>query len=86
MTGIPPEGDFGGQDSWADEELWSYEIGSKTTFHRGRSVLNTALFHMDIGDPAAGFGIVDLDQERGALVGYLTNQPRTLGVNWRMRF
>jgi iron complex outermembrane receptor protein len=41
---------FGGQDEWKDEELWNYEVGSKTTFGEGRGSFNIAAFYMDISD------------------------------------
>jgi iron complex outermembrane receptor protein len=44
-----------------------------------------ALFVNNVTDERA---LLALDQERGTLarVGYLTNQPRTYGVNTRVRF
>jgi iron complex outermembrane receptor protein len=41
---------FGGRDSWEDEELWNYEIGSKSTFGGGSGTFNIAAFYMDISD------------------------------------
>ena len=41
---------FGGRDSWKDEELWNYEIGTKTEFASGRGSFNIAAFYMDISD------------------------------------
>lgn len=41
---------FGGREAWKDEELWNYEVGSKSAFSNGRGSLNVALFHMDISD------------------------------------
>lgn len=41
---------FGGRDSWEDETVWNYEIGSKSTIGGGRGTLNIAAFHMDITD------------------------------------
>ncbi len=41
---------FGGQDSWDDEELWNYEVGSKSSFGRGRGSFNASVFHADISD------------------------------------
>ncbi|MDA8020717.1 MAG: TonB-dependent receptor, partial [Thermoanaerobaculia bacterium] len=41
---------FGGRDSWDDETLWNYEVGSKSTFMDGRGTFNIAAFHMDIED------------------------------------
>lgn len=41
---------FGGRDTWADEELWNYEVGSKSTLGGGRGAFNIAAFHADISD------------------------------------
>ena len=41
---------FGGRDEWEDEELWNYEIGSKSVIMDGRGSFNAALFYMDISD------------------------------------
>ena len=41
---------FGGRDSWDDENLWNYEVGSKSTIMGGRGAFNIAAFHMDISD------------------------------------
>ncbi|NJL28848.1 MAG: TonB-dependent receptor [Thermoanaerobaculia bacterium] len=41
---------FGGRDSWNDEKLWNYEIGSKTTLGGGSGSFSTAAFYMDIDD------------------------------------
>ena len=41
---------FGGNDSWDDETLWNYEVGSKSTFMDGRGTFNISAFHMDIED------------------------------------
>ncbi len=39
---------FGGRDSWKDEEVWNYEVGTKSTF--GRGTFNVAAFYQDISD------------------------------------
>ncbi|MES1240172.1 MAG: TonB-dependent receptor [Acidobacteriota bacterium] len=39
---------FGGHDSWEDEEIWNYEVGSKSTIGGGRGVFNVAAYYMDI--------------------------------------
>ena len=36
--------------SYDEETLWSYEVGSKTSFFDGRIIFNTALYYMDIDD------------------------------------
>lgn len=41
---------FGGRETWKDEELWNYELGSKSTFLEGRGIFNIAAFYMDITD------------------------------------
>jgi iron complex outermembrane receptor protein len=41
---------FGGHNSWNDETLWNYEIGSKSKLAGGRGSLNVAAFYMDIKD------------------------------------
>jgi len=41
---------FGGQDTWDDETLWNYEVGSKSSFQGGRYTFNVAAFSMDISD------------------------------------
>ena len=41
---------FGGRDTWEDEELWNYELGSKSSFMGGRGTFNVAAFYMDIKD------------------------------------
>ena len=39
---------YQGHDSWKDETLWNYEVGSKTTLAGGRGSLNVAGFYADI--------------------------------------
>ncbi|MEE8522437.1 MAG: TonB-dependent receptor, partial [Thermoanaerobaculia bacterium] len=41
---------FSGQDNWDDEELWNYEVGSKSTVMGGRGTFNIALYYIDITD------------------------------------
>ena len=41
---------FGGRDSFEDETLTNYEIGSKMTLFGGAGTLNTSLFYSDIKD------------------------------------
>jgi iron complex outermembrane receptor protein len=41
---------FTGFPFWEDEELWNYEIGSKSTIMGGKGRLNAALFYMDISE------------------------------------
>lgn len=44
------EATFSGNETWKDEELWNYELGSKSTFMNGRGSFNAAAFYMDITD------------------------------------
>jgi iron complex outermembrane recepter protein len=44
------EATFGGRDTWEDEELWNYEVGSKSRLMDGRATFNVAAFYMDISD------------------------------------
>jgi iron complex outermembrane receptor protein len=41
---------FGGRESWDDEELWNYEVGSKSRIAGGRGSFNVAAFYGDIKD------------------------------------
>ncbi len=41
---------FGGRDSWKDETLWNYEVGSKSRIMGGRGSFNAAAFYADIKD------------------------------------
>ncbi len=41
---------FGGRDTWEDEVLWNFELGSKSTVMGGRGIFNVAAFYMDISD------------------------------------
>ena len=41
---------FSGQDTWEDETVWNYEIGSKSRVMSGRGSFNVALFDMEISD------------------------------------
>jgi iron complex outermembrane receptor protein len=41
---------FGGRDTWEDETVWNYEIGSKSRILDNRGSLNLAAFYMDITD------------------------------------
>jgi iron complex outermembrane receptor protein len=67
-----------------EPELPSYEIGNLRLGVRS-DAWETALFINNIWDERA---LLALDRERGtrARVGYLTNQPRTFGVSFRMNF
>ncbi|HVT05116.1 MAG TPA: TonB-dependent receptor [Thermoanaerobaculia bacterium] len=39
---------FGGRDEWKDEELWNYEVGSKSRIFGNRGSLNVSAYYMDI--------------------------------------
>ena len=39
---------FSGHDSWDDETLWNYEVGSKNTVMGGKGSVNVAAFYADI--------------------------------------
>jgi iron complex outermembrane receptor protein len=41
---------FGGRDTWKDETVWNYEVGSKSRILRNRGTLNVAAFYMDVRD------------------------------------
>ena len=39
---------FGGRDEWEDEEIWNYEVGTKSTLRGGRGTFNVSAYYMDI--------------------------------------
>ena len=39
---------FGGHDSWDDETLWNYELGSKNVVMNGRGSINGSVFYANI--------------------------------------
>jgi len=39
---------FSGRSSWKDEEVWNYEVGTKSTTRGGRGTFNVAAYYMDI--------------------------------------
>ncbi len=39
---------FGGRDEWKDEEVWNYEVGTKSTLHGRRGTFNVSAYYMDI--------------------------------------
>ncbi|HEU4779026.1 MAG TPA: TonB-dependent receptor [Steroidobacteraceae bacterium] len=67
-----------------DAELPSYEIGN-LRWGFGTDAWEAALFVNNLWDERA---FLSIDRERGrrARVGYLTNPPRTIGVNFHMNF
>jgi iron complex outermembrane recepter protein len=67
-----------------DAELPSYEIGNlRFGFRADR--WDAAVFINNLWDERA-FLSIDRERGRSARVGYLTNQPRTYGVNFRFNF
>lgn len=67
-----------------DAELPSYEIGN-LRWGIGSDTWEAALFVNNLWDERA-FLSVDRERGRSARVGYLTNPPRTYGVNFHMNF
>ena len=41
---------FGGKDSWQDEKVWNYEVGTKALLFGGRASLNLSAYYMDISN------------------------------------
>jgi len=41
---------FGGRDTWKDETLWNYEVGTKSRIMGGRGTFNVSAYYMDIKD------------------------------------
>ena len=41
---------YSGHDNWKDEQLWNYEVGSKSTVMGGRGSFNVSAYYMDIKD------------------------------------
>jgi iron complex outermembrane receptor protein len=41
---------YSGHDNWKDEQLWNYEVGSKSTVMGGRGTFNVSAYYMDIKD------------------------------------
>ena len=39
---------FGGREEWEDEEIWNYEVGTKSTLRGGRGTFNVSAYYMDI--------------------------------------
>jgi outer membrane receptor protein involved in Fe transport len=67
-----------------DEELPSYDLLNLRWGVRGDR-WEAALFVNNLTDESA-FLSIDRERGRSARVGYLTNPPRTIGVNYRMNF
>jgi iron complex outermembrane receptor protein len=41
---------FGGHNEWDDEEIWNYEVGTKSTLRGGHGTFNVSAYYMDIKD------------------------------------
>lgn len=41
---------FGGRESWDDETVWNYEIGSKSRILDGRGSFNVSAYYMDVSN------------------------------------
>jgi iron complex outermembrane receptor protein len=67
-----------------DAELPSYDIGN-LRWGIGSDTWEAALFVNNLWDERA-FLSIDRERGRSARVGYLTNPPRTYGVNFHMNF
>jgi len=67
-----------------DAELASYDIGN-LRWGFGSDAWEASLFVNNLWDETAHLSI-DRERGRSARVGYLTNQPRTYGVNFHMNF
>ena len=67
-----------------DAQLPSYEIGNLRWGLRTDS-WEAAVFVNNLWDEEA-FMSIDRERGRSARVGYLTNPPRTYGVNFHMNF
>jgi iron complex outermembrane receptor protein len=39
---------FGGRNEWKDEEIWNYEVGTKSTLRGGRGTFNVSAYYMNI--------------------------------------
>jgi iron complex outermembrane receptor protein len=39
---------FGGRGEWKDEEIWNYEVGTKSTLRGGRGTFNVSAYYMNI--------------------------------------
>ena len=67
-----------------DAELPSYDIGN-LRWGFGTDAWEASLFVNNLWDERA-FLSIDRERGRSARVGYLTNPPRTYGVNFHMNF
>ena len=71
---------FGGHDTWADETVWNYEIGSKSRILGGRGSLNVSGFYVDIKDLQV---VVTADGCSSRLV---LNAPKARSVGGELEF
>ena len=71
---------FGGRDSWKDETVWNYEIGSKSRILGGRGSVNASGFYVDIKDLQV---VVTADGCSSRLV---LNAPKARSVGGELEF
>jgi outer membrane receptor protein involved in Fe transport len=79
LGGIPPNTNIN-----FDAELPSYDLGN-LRWGISSDTWEAGVFVNNLWDERA-FLSVDRERGRSARVGYLTNPPRTYGVNFRMNF
>jgi iron complex outermembrane receptor protein len=66
---------YGGRDTFDDETLWNYEIGTKSRLFGGRGYINASAFYMDISNLQA---VVTAGQCSSRLI-YTVPKARTVG-------
>ncbi len=71
---------FGGRDTWKDETVWNYEIGSKSRILGGRGSVNASGFYVDIKDLQV---VVTADGCSSRLV---LNAPKARSVGGELEF
>ncbi|WP_320041966.1 TonB-dependent receptor [uncultured Desulfobacter sp.] len=63
--------------SYDDEELWSYELGVKTTLFDNRLIVNSAVYYMDIDN-------MQVNEAVAPNVTYLTNAAKANGYGFEL--
>ncbi len=71
---------FGGRDTWKDETVWNYEIGSKSRILGGRGSVNASGFYVDAKDLQV---VVTADGCSSRLV---LNAPKARSVGGELEF
>ena len=71
---------FGGRDTWKDETVWNYEIGSKSRILGGRGSVNASAFYVDAKDLQV---VVTADGCSSRLV---LNAPKARSVGGELEF